>query len=202
MGSRVKQISALNDVIIIHIIHNEFEIAINLSENRDLDTYSISVEYWFGDGGHRNYSMLPHGDPVTINGIAHYLYTYTVDVPHTTDPFNYFFSARDTAGNGISTGHAPTQLAITDNDPPTAHAGENVTVFQSEEVILNGSGSMDNIGVTNYTWTFRYNNQDYELHGLEQHMVFDALGTVKVLLVVEDIGGNTANATMISMLMR
>ncbi len=61
--------------------------------------------------------------------------------------FTIFFPFR-----GTIAGSEPVQTL--DSTPPVADAGPDRTVGENESVLLDGSGSTDNVGIVNYTWTF------------------------------------------------
>jgi len=72
-----------------------------------------------------------------------------------------------------------------DTEPPVANAGANQTVDAGDEVIFNGSGSTDNVGIVNYTWTFT-DGTAQTLYGISPHYTFANLGTFIVMLDVTD----------------
>jgi PKD repeat protein len=84
-----------------------------------------------------------------------------------------------------------------DNTPPVAEAGSDKTVKPGAEVVFNGSASTDNIGITNYTWTFNTTTLDgsgesHILYGPVANFTFDDEGTYVVNLTVSDAGRNVA----------
>jgi len=72
-----------------------------------------------------------------------------------------------------------------DTEPPVANAGANQTVDAGDEVIFNGSGSTDNVGIVNYTWTFT-DGTAQTLYGISPHYTFVNTGTYIVMLNVTD----------------
>lgn len=79
-----------------------------------------------------------------------------------------------------------------DGEPPVADAGENFSVKVGEEFEFNGTGSTDNVGVTNYTWTFAAQGDPTTLYGKTPTHVFESEGVYVVDLTVYDEGGNSA----------
>lgn len=80
-----------------------------------------------------------------------------------------------------------------DGVPPVADAGEDLTVKVGEELEFNGTGSSDNVGVTNYTWELTRDGNTTYLYGSEPVHVFDSKGVYTVNLTVSDGAGNAAN---------
>lgn len=74
-----------------------------------------------------------------------------------------------------------------DNDPPTADAGQDQTVGQGNSFTLDGSASSDNVGVTNYTWTFT-EGTPRTYYGESFDYSFATAGTYVVTLTVMDNG--------------
>jgi PKD repeat protein len=49
-------------------------------------------------------------------------------------------------------------VGLTDDEPPVADAGDDVTINQGETVIFNGTGSTDNVFLRYYNWSFEYDD--------------------------------------------
>jgi len=65
--------------------------------------------------------------------------------------FTVILTVSDAAGNT----HTDTMtVTVNDTTNPVADAGDNQTVDQGDTLTFNGSGSTDNVAVTNFTWTF------------------------------------------------
>jgi hypothetical protein len=84
-----------------------------------------------------------------------------------------------------------------DNTPPVAEAGPDQTVKPGAEVVFNGSASTDNIGMTNYTWSFNTttlngSGESHILYGPVTNFTFDDEGAYVVNLTVSDAGRNIA----------
>ncbi|HIH00810.1 TPA: ABC transporter permease subunit [Thermoplasmata archaeon] len=80
-------------------------------------------------------------------------------------------------------------LALQDDIPPVANAGADRVIFAGAIITLNASGSTDNIGVTNYTWTFdEFGPQT--LYGMAITREFAVPGVYNVTLNVSDAEGN------------
>ena len=87
------------------------------------------------------------------------------------------------------------RLFTVDTDPPVADAGGDRSVTIGEEVVLDASGSTDNVGIVNYTWSIVIDQYDttVELYGSEISYEFEGLGYHPVILTVTDGGLNTAS---------
>lgn len=87
--------------------------------------------------------------------------------------------------------------ASADGIPPVADAGPDQATVSGEYVTLDGSGSYDDVGITNYTWTFVYGNVSRALTGeMNSSFRFVIPGTYEVTLNVTDSDGNYATDTM------
>lgn len=73
--------------------------------------------------------------------------------------------------------------------PPTADAGPDQIVNKTTLVTFDGSHSSDNVGITDYTWTF-VDNTPKTLTGMKPTYTFNTLGNYTVNLKVADAVGN------------
>jgi PKD repeat protein len=78
---------------------------------------------------------------------------------------------------------------------PSADAGLNQVVNEDTLVTLDGSPSTDNVGVTNYTWTF-LDGSLQTLTGVAPTYTFATPGVYSVTLNVTDAAGNWATDTI------
>ena len=90
-------------------------------------------------------------------------------------------------------------LAVTvrDSTPPVASAGPDQEVDQHTAVRLNATGSTDNIGIEQWTWTFEYDGDEVSLEGPEVTFTFDDAGAYAVVLRVTDRAGNSVTDEVI-----
>jgi len=94
----------------------------------------------------------------------------------------------DAAGN-----RASDSLVVTvhDTTPPQARAGRDVTVDQGEAFTLDGTASIDNVAVVNWTWTVA--GTDLVLHGYSITLAIGEAGVHMVTMEVRDNSGNAAS---------
>jgi PKD repeat protein len=92
----------------------------------------------------------------------------------------------------IGQASTPSALLVTVNDTtaPVANAGTDQTVNLGDAVTLNASGSSDNLGVVNYTWSFT-DGTYFELYTMEITHTFSSAGAHVVNLTVWDAAGHS-----------
>jgi len=105
----------------------------------------------------------------------------SIDFPVTTDALQ----SKNAGGAGDAVGVVC--RFILDALPPIADAGDDVIIDQHQSVELNGSRSSDNLGVVNWTWTFRYNDSDIALYGRLRSFQFNNAGKYTITLTVRNI---------------
>ena len=107
---------------------------------------------------------------------------------HNAGTYNITLNVSDGAGNCA---YDTFNVTVRDTTAPMADAGWNWTNMNyGELIVLNGSGSRDNVGIINYTWSFLYNNSHHYLYGEEVSFRFFSLGEIKIRLNVTDAEGN------------
>ena len=75
---------------------------------------------------------------------------------------------------------------------PTADAGTDIIVDQHEIVTFDGTGSVDDRGITSWKWTFMYSDVEVSLTGSVTEFRYDYVGQYDILLNVSDGSGNWA----------
>jgi peptide/nickel transport system substrate-binding protein len=84
-----------------------------------------------------------------------------------------------------------TPVAHTDTSPPIAIASADPNPADFEDTVsLNGSLSIDDVGIVDYNWTFIYDGVPQELHGQVVQFVFLTPGIYDITLNCTDAAGN------------
>lgn len=176
--------------------------SVNLTVNdTTLPTAAAGANLTVDQGGTAVFNASGSGDNV---GIVNYTWTipdenirlrYGVRAEYRftrAGNFSVLLRVLDAAGN-----HADDSLTVNVNDTesPVSDAGPNRTVDQWDMTGLDGRGSVDNVGVTNYTWTF-YDEGARTLFGPRPNYTFDRAGAFEITLAVRDSMGNPDEDTM------
>jgi hypothetical protein len=117
------------------------------------------------------------GETETYAGLA---VRFTID---DAGVYNVTLNVTDAQGNSAED-HL--NVTVRDTTGPLADAGEDIIVGPGQEVQFNGSGSSDNVLVTNWTWSFTHDGDPVKLHGSKPTFTFEGLGEYTVRLVVVD----------------
>ncbi len=80
-------------------------------------------------------------------------------------------------------------IHVLDTERPTANAGPDIEVGMGEDVVLDGSRSTDNVGITSWNWTFEYEEGTISLSGERATFTFEVAGSYVVTLKVFDKRG-------------
>ncbi len=80
---------------------------------------------------------------------------------------------------------------------PVADAGQDQTVSQGTQVVLNGSKTSSMDPNANYTWSFKDGTQR-TLQGMIVNYTFNTPGTYDIILTVQDSFGNSTDTTKIT----
>src|SRR5439155_1700597 len=97
--------------------------------------------------------------------------------------YSVTLTVRDAAGNSGTDAASVTVLDVT---PPVAHAGPDQSVDEGAFVTLDGSASADNVGITQYSWSF-IDGVPQTLYGTIVSYQFQHVGTFVVTLSVTDV---------------
>ncbi len=111
-------------------------------------------------------------------------------IPDDTDPDD------DNDGVPDADDSDPFDPTVTDLVAPVSDAGPDQYTEEGTIVTFNGSGSTDNLGIVNYTWTFTKVGAMVLLYGVSPSYNFTTAGTYTVTLTVIDEASNTNNDTM------
>ena len=90
----------------------------------------------------------------------------------------------------------PAGAAAQDTTPPVADAGTDFRAWVGIETELDGTGSTDDVGIANYTWTFD-DLGGVTLYGPSVTHTFHAAAVVTVLLNITDAEGNWDTDTVV-----
>ncbi|MDG6226110.1 MAG: PKD domain-containing protein [Candidatus Thermoplasmatota archaeon] len=126
------------------------------------------------------------GDPIVLYGMDP---SYQFKTP---GAYEVILNVTDEAGHWSTDSMTVTVRDIT---APVAVAGPDLIVDEGSIVFFDGSGSSDNVGIFNYTWTF-LDGISIALYGPQPEYKFNNLGAYIVTLNVSDAAGNWATATM------
>lgn len=80
---------------------------------------------------------------------------------------------------------------------PTASAGPDAACDEDYPIALNGTGSHDNVGIVNCTWTFNDSFIEVCLFGKLPNYTFTQPGIYSIVLEVADSAGNHASDSMV-----
>ncbi|HDP97135.1 MAG TPA: PKD domain-containing protein [Euryarchaeota archaeon] len=135
-------------------------------------------------------------------GIVNYTWSYFDETAHSlygrivgcsfsnAGTFSVTLNVTDEAGNSAND---TVTITVVDIVNPVAEAGPLQTVNAGEWVTLNGSGSTDDVGIVNYTWSFVYGGNSVLLFGMTASYKFDNPGTYDIILFAKDGAGNTGS---------
>ena len=132
---------------------------------------------------------------VTADGVARTL--LGSNPSHTFDtPGEYRVTLIVTDTDGLKDTDTMT-VTVRDVTPPVADAGHDATVETGLPTVLDGSGSRDNVGVVNWTWTVDDEDGQLLLYGPTAEVVLGQVGDHLVTLRVWDAAGNWAEDTKV-----
>ncbi|MDP6155895.1 MAG: PKD domain-containing protein [Candidatus Thermoplasmatota archaeon] len=146
--------------------------------NGSLSTDNVAVTnftWTFNDGGAK--TLYGAGPNYTFNNPGVFVVTLT---------------AKDSGGN---TQVDTLTVTVNETTAPVANAGPNQMANQGDLVTFNGSGSTDNVGVVNYTWTFNDGGAKTFYEAGPNYTFLNA-GAFVVTLNVTDLVGNWHTDTM------
>ncbi|MDG6226269.1 MAG: PKD domain-containing protein, partial [Candidatus Thermoplasmatota archaeon] len=87
-------------------------------------------------------------------------------------------------------------VTVLDITSPVADAGPDQMIDEGNNVVFDGSGSTDNVGIANWTWTFNDGIENNNIFGQTPTYIFTVPGIYNVRLNVSDAAGNWATDTM------
>jgi parallel beta-helix repeat protein len=148
-------------------------------------TVDMNEEFWLSANGSwdnvriLSYDWIVRGEGLflTPNGRVVNL---TLEIPGN---YTAELTCRDLEGNK---GSDTMTITVLDNVPPVADAGPDVEVDQGTLVVLDGSESYDNVGISKWDWYVDYKGSNVHLRGVSVSFSFDAAGVHTVTLYVTD----------------
>jgi len=139
-------------------------------------------------------------------GIVRYSWTFVYDLQEVTlegvvasytfnRPGDYDITLRvwDAANNSAPVTFTLTVLDI--ESPIAAIEVGNTLIKKGETAGWTATGSVDNVGIVKYTWTYKENGKTVTLEGFSVGPRFDEVGDHEVTLTVEDAAGNIGQET-------
>ncbi len=156
----------------------------------DWDAYIIKLE---ADGGSALYASYLGGTGEDAGtGLALNATGDAVIVGGTDSPaFPTTAGVHQTSRSGAVDVFVTKMDLFLDKEPPVAVPGTDMIIDQWDTVTFNGSGSTDNVGVVNWTWSFPYNGSEFVAYGPVMVFTFDLAGKYYVNLTVRDAVGLT-----------
>jgi len=150
----------------------------------------VSVEYWFGDGAKLNLTMNDEDADFVL----------TITIPQNTiGPMYYIYYMRDATNNYNRS--QMKNISIIDNDPPEAISQGDVVIDQSENALFDGSDSIDNLQIINFSWSFVYDHKTVTLYNENPAFFFEEVGHYLIKLTVLDAAENN-NCTYFNVTVR
>jgi PKD repeat protein len=194
----------------------DFTVTLNVTDsygNWATDTMVVTVEDTEAPTANAGADQtVDMGDTVTFNGSAStdnvdaVNYTWTFDDGGEVTLYGMYptYTFED-AGTFVVTlnvtddmGNYDTDtMTVTVNDlvDPVADAGEDAEITAGDTYVFDGSGSSDNLGIVDYTWTFM-DATNQELTGVTPDYEFLNEGEFLVTLTVTDAAGNSDTDTV------
>ncbi|MCK4971608.1 MAG: PKD domain-containing protein, partial [Thermoplasmata archaeon] len=86
-------------------------------------------------------------------------------------------------------------VTVRDTQKPVANAGTEIEIDQYETCHFDGTFSLDNVGVVNWTWSFEYDGEMLIIYGPTPTFVFEQPDEYEVILRVYDGDGNIGRDT-------
>lgn len=133
-----------------------------------------------------------NGNQWDDGSVGNFWSDHTSRYPDATNDGIVWDTPYDLEGNAAGSDRYPLvdRMMEYDDIPPIADAGPDQIIDQGTTVILNASGSEDNVGIVNYTWNFFYNSTSISLNGKIADFHFEIPDNYSVFLIVMDAEEN------------
>lgn len=160
---------------------DNFEIQVKFTDNIGID--SVKMYYTKSENWQERTITKTAGDFYTITNSE-----LSIDTTNDASNWKYYLYGEDTSGNFVYYGTStnPYVITVIDDVRPIADAGVDIYTYTNEVVTFDGSKSTDNIGITDYLWSFEYYNKPRELYGKLVNFTFETAGEYEVTLTVFD----------------
>ncbi len=129
------------------------------------------------------------GDGDTATGVS------TVHVYSVVGDYTVTLTVEDEAGNMDIDTFTVHVVEPEDETPPTADAGPDIETVVGAMIVLDGSASRDDVGITEYNWTL---GDGGEAIGMTVEYSYTVAGEYPVVLTVSDKAGNSDSDTLIA----
>ena len=183
-------------------VNNSFRdnhgLAAAVLEPRDKDNVLFHNEFLNNGNGAKQSLDNGTGNTWDDGREGNYWSDYVSRYPGATNNGVVWNTPYDNNGTSKSKDRYPLLIPFRSRDPvpPVADAGPDQTVFSGIWVFFNGSGSKDNVGIVNYSWSFSYNGSARNIFDMKPSFMFEMPGNYSVTLRVRDAALNEANDTM------
>lgn len=145
------------------------------------------------DVGVASVTFLIDGTSVAVDTAAPYEYSWDTSAA-ANGAHTIRAEARD-AANNVGSDQIDVTVNNLDSIPPVAVAGPDVSIPAGTLLTFDGSASSDNVGITEFVWTFT-DGGPQTLSGATPQYRFSNVGDYLVTLTVTDAAGNTATDTL------
>jgi len=156
----------------------------NISADDNIGVQSVNV----------NWSHGSLGQNVTLDKVGDFFLANIVLDANDVGDLTYVIYVNDASDNyNIS---SIQDVAVSDTIAPVANAGDGFATPQFDLIELDASGSTDNIGIVNFTWSF-FDGIEILLYDEVSAYTFTHIDVSQVTLTVKDLAGNI-DSTIIS----
>ena len=136
---------------------------------------NVGISHW-------NWSFIHEGKLIVLSGKN---VSFIFRTPGT---YTITLNVTDT---NMNIGSATVSVAVNDVESPVAVASVEETVGIGEELVLDGIGSTDNVGVTSYTWLISHDDTVEKRFDAISSYIFSIPGMYNITLAVRDFAGNS-----------